>query len=74
MDNWIKVSDRLPDILQTVILFSGRVTVGWLEGNGDPLFWSCEFDGYEDNVTYWMALPGPPVEGDFGPYPDKGKK
>lgn len=59
--NWINVNDQLPAINALVILYSGRITCGWLVADGDPLFFSCEFQSYEDGVTYWTQLPNPPT-------------
>lgn len=58
--DWININEKLPAILETVLIFSGRVTVGYLVGQGDVLFYSYEFNDYESDVTFWMPMPNGP--------------
>lgn len=65
---WIKVSDRLPKELETVLLCTSLcyVTQGYLTGlkTKDKLhIWHETYIGNQyHNVTHWMPLPKPPTE------------
>ena len=62
---WIPVSERLPNLYETVIVCDVREQyVGaWMYyGNGDWLHDDKLFGAEE--ITHWMPLPEPPKEGE----------
>ena len=64
-DKWIPVSERLPNLYETVIVCDVREQyVGaWMYyGNGDWLHDDKLFD--TEDITHWMPLPEPPKEGE----------
>jgi len=63
MSNWIKVTDRLPDVFQSVLvcLENGAIFNCFCIGYGD---FSIVLSGNritdKNKVTHWMPLPEPP--------------
>jgi hypothetical protein len=52
---WISVKDRLPNIMQGVLV--------WAHGYSSDYIEIAVYEGNEftvDNVTHWMPLPEPP--------------
>lgn len=58
IQRWIPVEERLPEMGQEVICFSGGVLK---PGVYCYLFWSKDYDNWA-RVTHWMPLPPPPKE------------
>jgi hypothetical protein len=75
MSEWIKVTDRLPEIFDTYYVYpSGKYSGSFVE------FWTFEdFKGHKKNtfewtnsdddvfqvdVTHWMPIPAPPIAED----------
>jgi prepilin-type processing-associated H-X9-DG protein len=64
MDNWIKCTDRLPEIGRNVLFLDGNATmlsdcnmyIDCIDSNGE-----C-FENYLHNYTQWIPLPEPPKE------------
>lgn len=57
---WVAVSERLPDVAQEVIIFSGfeGVCAGVLDSYGE---WFAPCSEYKlTRVTHWMPLPAAP--------------
>lgn len=62
---WIRIEDKLPDMMETVLLSNGfYVTVGWKESweLEDLSFYSCERREWPEDVKYWMSLPESPYK------------
>ena len=59
---WISVKDRLPDIDNEVLAFTGGCCcVAWIEDGN----WILNPDGWDSikfPVTHWQPLPDPPEE------------
>lgn len=66
--NWIKCSDRLPEVLNAIpidIIFyspSNGVTCGTYQKNNDGESLFYENDMKINNVTHWMPLPSAPED------------
>lgn len=61
--NWIKVTDRLPDSGECVLLYSPKFSVcegAWLSEVG--YFEQWRWNSMLTNVTHWMPLPEPPKD------------
>lgn len=60
---WIKCSDRMPEIMKTVIVAEGEY-ISYMWWNGEA--WDCWDDhGELQDVTHWMPLPaGPKPDGE----------
>ena len=59
-DDWIPVSERLPDVGQDVIFCDEKWTEeGWLRADGD--WWQFRWSTVrgKEEVTAWMPLPDP---------------
>lgn len=55
---WIKCSDRMPEIMKTVIVAEGEY-ISYMWWNGEA--WDCWDDhGELQDVTHWMPLPAAP--------------
>ena len=65
MNEWIKISDKMPDMWETVILFDGGYMCFGYAGVVLPsgIFWGDEEDGLTINITptHWMPRPDPPI-------------
>ena len=62
---WIPVTEKLPDLDTTVLIWSDVVNLGWCEIAG--VFRGCNlgYDGdsaVDDGVTHWMPLPELPID------------
>ena len=56
---WIKVSERLPDLDQGVIIWAGYRDIAWIDW--DTSKWTNGRDWFMyRQVTHWMPLPEPP--------------
>jgi hypothetical protein len=62
-DNWIPVSERLPELRQEVLVFvpvdswtKNGIEVDFLVKTPVGNYW----DGSEDKPTHWQPLPAPP--------------
>lgn len=54
---WVKVSDRLPEIGELVLVYTGdHMDVNYREGAD---CWGFE---YEHEITHWAPMPEPPKE------------
>jgi len=73
MSEWISVKDRLPELHQEVIVAiffkwsdstSGcRIILAALVPDSKGSVWSVhKYDGWVDEVHYWMPLPKPPED------------
>ena len=67
MSEWVKCSDRMPNMGDDVIAYyrlsSGKLSwvAGTVDGSDDGLFIDYELDGLDfKDVAYWMPLPPPP--------------
>lgn len=62
--SWIKVTDRLPEIDQRVLVFDKYGVHGGcqidIEYRYDQDFW--EGQGVHSSITHWMPLPLPPED------------
>lgn len=63
MTEWIKCSERMPEVMKDVLLFDrGNMTVGWLEMGERKFYFTwggrCSMSG----ISHWMPLPEPPEE------------
>ena len=57
-DGWVKCSDRMPEIMKTVIVAEGEY-ISYMWWNGEA--WDCWDDhGELQDVTHWMPLPAAP--------------
>ena len=57
-DGWVKCSDRMPEIMKTVIVAEGEY-ISYMWWNGEA--WDCWDDhGELQDVTHWMPLPAVP--------------
>ncbi|QGU13977.1 DUF551 domain-containing protein [Leclercia sp. 119287] len=58
---WIKCSERMPEVMVTVITSNGfDIGQGWWDGDDWKSF-DCH-DVVPGKVTHWMPLPPPPTE------------
>ena len=55
---WIPVTERLPELGQEVIVFSGGVVEGSVFAYH---FWNKDFQSWL-HITHWMPMPEPPKE------------
>ncbi|MEH3916476.1 DUF551 domain-containing protein [Enterobacter asburiae] len=61
--DWIKCSDRMPDVGEVVLTSDGEsINVGESERSGVNLrFFTSIITGRELPATHWMPLPSPPA-------------
>lgn len=63
-NQWIPVSERLPEPEVEVIVTDRETTEtysSWYLGNG---YWECDNGTYNNRIIAWMPLPKPYKEGD----------
>lgn len=65
MPEWISVKDRLPEEMQTVLVFDQIEKISTMTFYTDSMYGKCWSDDYEQEinlgwVTHWMPLPEPP--------------
>ncbi len=62
MNEWINCSERMPQVMEDVLVTDGEdVKAMWWNGNR----WDSWIDKYAidgDDITHWMPLPEPPTE------------
>lgn len=62
-DNWIKVSDRLPEnVAYVLVRFSdGDYAKAWYSQNKHQWYWNTldEIDNIRYQITHWQPLEGP---------------
>lgn len=56
--NWIPVTERLPEHGQEVIVYSGNILKPTVFAYQ---FWNPKYDSWK-HITHWMPLPEPPKE------------
>lgn len=60
MNNWIKVTDRLPELNVRVLILCGQyIEIDKYSDPKDGNIWSCTA---KESVSHWMPLPQPPIE------------
>jgi hypothetical protein len=59
--NWIKVTDRLPDLPSEnyLVVKNGMVTISLFRGDWNRF--QCDLNSKDIRVTHWMELPTPPT-------------
>ena len=67
---WISVTERLPEIYKTVLVYRENLSVsgGYMSLEflttdfGHATQWSNDLQTWKSKVTHWMPLPEPPTE------------
>ena len=60
MNEWIKVTDRLPDLMQVVLVFYDPYI--WIERRTEPKDGNIWASTDKKFITHWMPLPAPPKD------------
>lgn len=67
MSEWIKCSERMPELDKRVLLYfgsyGGHIEDGCIGDDGDgPYHYFFDGDSLQQEPTHWMPLPEPPTD------------
>ncbi|HGM5304197.1 TPA: DUF551 domain-containing protein [Serratia marcescens] len=67
MSEWIKCSERMPELDKRVLLYfgsyDGHIEDGCIGDDGDgPYHYFFDGDSLQQEPTHWMPLPEPPAD------------